>query len=329
MIVCCGEALIDMLPRQLPDGSDAFLPVPGGAVFNTAIALGRLGEDVQFFLGPFHRHVRKPARGPTRRTRASVSRCANEARSRPRWPSSSWRMATPGTRFTTSRTAGRNARHRRPARPSGGNRSPSFRSHQPDPGPLRISLRGDSCGETMAARSSPSTPTCVPGSSSTRPPIGKRLRRMTEMSDIIKVSKEDLAWLEPADRNFEQVARGWIDERHQDRGPDPRQGRSTGHHGNFGHRGSGRENQGGGYGGSRRQLQRGLPGRPAAAGRSRQGKARLPPARSTYGLPRTRGTCCRLHRRSVRRQSSLAEPTELAIAGSSFFQAASSFCGST
>ena len=51
MIVCCGEALIDMLPRQMPDGGDSFLPVPGGAVFNTAIALGRLGEDVQFFSG--------------------------------------------------------------------------------------------------------------------------------------------------------------------------------------------------------------------------------------------------------------------------------------
>lgn len=45
MIVCCGEALIDMLPRNLPDGSECFLPVPGGAVFNTAIALGRLGIE--------------------------------------------------------------------------------------------------------------------------------------------------------------------------------------------------------------------------------------------------------------------------------------------
>ena len=45
MILCAGEALIDMLPRDTPDGA-AFLPVPGGAVFNTAIALGRLGAPV-------------------------------------------------------------------------------------------------------------------------------------------------------------------------------------------------------------------------------------------------------------------------------------------
>jgi len=51
MIVCCGEALIDMLPRELPDGATVYLPVSGGAVFNTAIALGRLGEEAAFFSG--------------------------------------------------------------------------------------------------------------------------------------------------------------------------------------------------------------------------------------------------------------------------------------
>ena len=42
MIVCAGEALIDMLPREV-EGRAAFVPHAGGAVFNTAIALGRLG----------------------------------------------------------------------------------------------------------------------------------------------------------------------------------------------------------------------------------------------------------------------------------------------
>ena len=51
MIVCSGDALIDMLPRQLEDGSDVFLPVPGGALFNTAVALGRLGEETAFVSG--------------------------------------------------------------------------------------------------------------------------------------------------------------------------------------------------------------------------------------------------------------------------------------
>lgn len=43
MILCCGESLIDMLPRQTTTGENAFAPHAGGAVFNTAIALGRLG----------------------------------------------------------------------------------------------------------------------------------------------------------------------------------------------------------------------------------------------------------------------------------------------
>ena len=51
MIICCGEALIDMLPRESKDGEPAFAPYVGGAVFNTAIALGRLGVPVEFFSG--------------------------------------------------------------------------------------------------------------------------------------------------------------------------------------------------------------------------------------------------------------------------------------
>ena len=50
MILCAGEALIDMVPRDTGDGS-AYLPLAGGAVFNTAIGLGRLGAEVGFFSG--------------------------------------------------------------------------------------------------------------------------------------------------------------------------------------------------------------------------------------------------------------------------------------
>lgn len=51
MILCCGEALIDMLPRQSKQGEAAFAPYAGGAVFNSAIALGRLGVPTEFFSG--------------------------------------------------------------------------------------------------------------------------------------------------------------------------------------------------------------------------------------------------------------------------------------
>lgn len=51
MILCCGEALIDMLPRETREGETAFAPYSGGAVFNTAIALGRLGAPSGYFGG--------------------------------------------------------------------------------------------------------------------------------------------------------------------------------------------------------------------------------------------------------------------------------------
>lgn len=51
MILCSGEALIDMLPRDTANGERAFAPYAGGAVFNTSIALGRLGVSTGFFSG--------------------------------------------------------------------------------------------------------------------------------------------------------------------------------------------------------------------------------------------------------------------------------------
>ena len=51
MIICCGEALVDMLPRHLAEGGEGFKPVSGGAIFNTAIGLGRLGASVGLLAG--------------------------------------------------------------------------------------------------------------------------------------------------------------------------------------------------------------------------------------------------------------------------------------
>ncbi|MEE2944830.1 MAG: carbohydrate kinase [Pseudomonadota bacterium] len=55
MILCCGEALIDMIPEPLAmssaSGADGFVPHSGGAIFNTAIALGRLNAPVAMMTG--------------------------------------------------------------------------------------------------------------------------------------------------------------------------------------------------------------------------------------------------------------------------------------
>lgn len=51
MILCCGEALIDMIPTPTTTERDGFVPHAGGAVFNTAIALGRLGVQTGMLTG--------------------------------------------------------------------------------------------------------------------------------------------------------------------------------------------------------------------------------------------------------------------------------------
>jgi fructokinase len=51
MILSCGEALIDMLPRTSEQGEACFAPYAGGAVMNTAIALARLGSASSFLTG--------------------------------------------------------------------------------------------------------------------------------------------------------------------------------------------------------------------------------------------------------------------------------------
>ena len=54
MIICCGEALIDMVRAPVPKLGEGFLPLAGGSPYNTAIAIGRLGVPVKF-LGRFSR----------------------------------------------------------------------------------------------------------------------------------------------------------------------------------------------------------------------------------------------------------------------------------
>lgn len=51
MIVSCGEALIDFLPQTAADGTPAFAPFAGGSPFNVAIAIARLDSPSGFFGG--------------------------------------------------------------------------------------------------------------------------------------------------------------------------------------------------------------------------------------------------------------------------------------
>jgi fructokinase len=48
MIICCGEALIDMVRATVRGLGDVYTPRPGGSPYHTAIAIGKLGVPVKF-----------------------------------------------------------------------------------------------------------------------------------------------------------------------------------------------------------------------------------------------------------------------------------------
>lgn len=48
VVLCCGEAVADLVPATLADGSSGLRAVPGGAAVNTSVALARLGVPAGF-----------------------------------------------------------------------------------------------------------------------------------------------------------------------------------------------------------------------------------------------------------------------------------------
>jgi fructokinase len=80
MILCCGEALIDMLPRETTLGEKGFAPYAGGAVFNTAVALGRLGQPTGFFTGLSDDMMGDILRDTLRASNVDFSYCATLSR---------------------------------------------------------------------------------------------------------------------------------------------------------------------------------------------------------------------------------------------------------
>jgi len=191
MILSCGEALIDMLPRKTTAGEDAFAPYAGGAVFNTAIALGRLGAPSAFFsglsadlFGDLLRRVltesrvdSRPAHISARPTTLAFVRLVDG-------------HATYA--FYDENTAGRML--------SAADLPPVTADALFFGG---ISLVVDPCGaayEALQAREAPAKVTMIdpnirPGFITDETRYRARLDRMIGRADIVKLSDEDLHWL--------------------------------------------------------------------------------------------------------------------------------------
>lgn len=206
MIVSCGEALIDMLPRQSTAGEEAFAPYAGGAVFNTAIALGRLGIPSGFFCGLSSDMFGDILRRTLTESGVDHSFCATLDR-----PTTlAFVRLVDGHAsyaFFDENTAGRMITEAH---------LPTFGDEVEALHFGAISLIPEPCGSTYErlmrreheARVVSLDPNIRPGFIADAAAHRARIDRMIVMSDILKMSDEDLSWFGMAGE--EEAARVWL-----------------------------------------------------------------------------------------------------------------------
>ncbi|EEW25904.1 carbohydrate kinase family protein [Rhodobacter ferrooxidans] len=196
MILSCGEALIDMLPRTSTEGEPAFAPYAGGAVFNTAIALGRLGAPAGFFSGLSTDMLGEILTQTLEASKVDTSFCARS----PRPTTVAFVKLVNGQAtyaFYDENTAGRML-----ALTDLPNLPPAVTTLFFG----GISLVNDPAASTydaLQAREAPTRVTMIdpnirPGFITDQGPYRARIARMMARADIVKLSDEDLHWLQGA-----------------------------------------------------------------------------------------------------------------------------------
>lgn len=208
MILCCGEALIDMLPRETTLGEKGFAPYAGGAIFNTAIALGRLGVPTGFFTGLSDDMMGDILRETLKSSNADFSYCATL----PRPTTIAFVKLVNGQAtyaFYDENTAGRMITES--DLPSLGDDCEALHFGA-------ISLIPEPCGSTYealmtrehATRVISLDPNIRPGFIKDKAAHAARLNRMAAMADIIKFSDEDLEWF-GLSGGHDELAGHWLD----------------------------------------------------------------------------------------------------------------------
>ncbi len=209
MILCAGEALIDMLPRMSKDDESSFVPVAGGSVFNTSIALGRLGVPVRFFTGLSNDLFGQKLESSLAASGVDAGSCVRSDR-----PTTlAFVVLTDGHAkyaFYDEATAGRMLSVTDlPAPEALGDIAALFFGG--------ISLVVEPCASTyeaLALREAPHRlvmidPNIRPGFIKDEAAYRARIDRMIAAADIVKVSDEDLNWL-AGGGDQETLARGLL-----------------------------------------------------------------------------------------------------------------------
>lgn len=193
MIVCAGEALIDMLPRTTAAGESAFAPYPGGAVFNTAIALGRLGAPTGFVSGLSTDFLGQLLIGALEDSDVDTSH--------------SIRVDRPTTLAFVRLIDGQASYAFYDENTAGRMLTPEDKPDLPDSVEAAffggISLVAEPCGSAYEALMERLSPGCAlmidpnvrPGFVTDEDAYRARIRRMMAIADIVKLSDEDMKWL--------------------------------------------------------------------------------------------------------------------------------------
>ncbi len=207
MILCCGEALMDCLPRKGADGADVFQPVNGGSVYNTTIALGRLGDEVGLFAG-----ISRDFFGDSLREGLKASHVSDKyLRLKDQHTTLAMVKLENGQArysFIDDASAGRMlVRKDLPTLPKGIT-ALHFGS---------ISLIPEPCGstyETLLKRAAKTRvisldPNIRPTLIHNKPKHLKRLGRLMALADIVKISDEDVHWM-TGGHDFAKAAKAWL-----------------------------------------------------------------------------------------------------------------------
>ncbi|PDS73210.1 carbohydrate kinase [Rhizobium sp. L43] len=208
MILCCGEALIDMLPRDTTLDEKGFAPYAGGAIFNTAIALGRLGIPTAFFTGIADDMMGEILLETLKASNVDYSPCAIT----PRPSTIAFVKLVNGQAtyaFYDEGTAGRMITEA--DLPALGDNCEALHFGA-------ISLIPSPCGETYealldreaATRVISLDPNIRPGFIKDKPAHMARIKRMAAKSDIVKFSDEDLDWF-GLSGDHDTLAAHWLD----------------------------------------------------------------------------------------------------------------------
>ncbi|WP_137932226.1 carbohydrate kinase family protein [Mesorhizobium comanense] len=208
MILCCGEALIDMLPRTTSEGEPAFAPYVGGAVFNSAIALGRLGAPAGFFSG-----LSSDLFGGQFRDALGASKVSSTyAHTSPRPTTLAFVKLTNGQAtytFYDENTAGRMLTIE--DLPQLGNEIGAMLFgaisliSEPAGSAYEEFMRREHAGRVMML-----DPNIRPNFIPDKAKHLRRIRAMMAMADIVKLSDEDLHWFGEAG-SHEDVVRNWLE----------------------------------------------------------------------------------------------------------------------